>query len=78
MSRHLALDRVTNGSGLIRDRHWNGEGGMAQLRTVKEPRQALATFAETIALLMKVRNLLRVSECSSDFLSATISQRTAM
>ena len=44
--------------GLIRERLWNGEGGMHQLLTVKEPKQSLATFEETIQLLMKVRMLL--------------------
>lgn len=41
--------------GLIRERLWHGEGGLQQLRTVKEPRQALATFEETIKMLMRVR-----------------------
>ncbi|KAH9943177.1 PLC-like phosphodiesterase [Epithele typhae] len=51
-----SLDRVTDGSGLIREKLWYGEGGMHQLRTVKEPKQALATFEETIKLLMKPEN----------------------
>lgn len=40
--------------GLIREKLWHGEGGMHTLRTVKEPKQSLATFEETINLLMKV------------------------
>lgn len=40
--------------GLIRERLWYGEGGLQQLRTVKEPKQALATFEDTIELLMRV------------------------
>jgi hypothetical protein len=32
---------------------------MEHVRTVKEPKQAIPTFAETIALLMLVRTLLR-------------------
>lgn len=33
---------------------WYGEGGMEHVRTLKEPRQAIPTFAQTIELLMKV------------------------
>lgn len=33
---------------------WCGEGGMEHVRTLKEPRQAIPTFAQTIELLMKV------------------------
>ena len=35
---------------------WYGEGGIEHVRTLKEPRQAIPTFAETIELLMKVRD----------------------
>lgn len=41
--------------GNIRDRNWYGPDGMEHLRTTKEPKQAIPTFAETVALLMKVR-----------------------
>ncbi|KAI0722667.1 PLC-like phosphodiesterase [Earliella scabrosa] len=51
-----SVDRVTDGTGRIRERLWYGEGGMHQLRTVKEPRQSLATFEETVQLLMKPEN----------------------
>jgi len=40
--------------GLIRERNWHGEGGMQHIRTKKEPKQPIPTFAETVALLMKV------------------------
>ena len=49
-----ALDRTTNGKGLIREQNWHGENGMEHLRTVKKPEQSIPTFAETVALLMKV------------------------
>ncbi|KAI9000731.1 PLC-like phosphodiesterase [Trametes punicea] len=51
-----SVDRVTDGTGLIRERLWYGEGGLKQLRTVKEPRQSLATFEETVKLLMRPEN----------------------
>ncbi|KAH9899561.1 PLC-like phosphodiesterase [Cubamyces lactineus] len=51
-----SVDRVTDGTGLIRERLWHGEGGLQQLRTVKEPKQPLATFEETINLLMRPEN----------------------
>ncbi|KAJ3889594.1 PLC-like phosphodiesterase [Lentinula edodes] len=47
------LSRTTNSTGAIKDRTWYGENGMEHVRTVKEPRQAIPTFAETITLLMK-------------------------
>ncbi|KAG6336489.1 hypothetical protein ID866_2603, partial [Astraeus odoratus] len=51
-----ALERTTGSKGLIRERNWYGEDGMEHLRTIKEPRQAIPTFSETIALLMKPEN----------------------
>ena len=33
---------------------WHDEGGIEHVRTLKEPRQAIPTFAQTIELLMKV------------------------
>jgi glycerophosphoryl diester phosphodiesterase len=51
-----ALDRTTGSKGLIRERNWYGEDGMERLRTIKEPRQAIPTFVDTIALLMKPEN----------------------
>ena len=47
--------------GLIRERNWYGEDGMEHLRTVKKPEQAIPTFEQTIALLMKVRQNLATS-----------------
>ncbi|KAI0921195.1 hypothetical protein AcW2_006246 [Taiwanofungus camphoratus] len=51
-----SLDRTTDGKGLIRERLWYGADGMEQLRTIKEPKQSIPTFAETVALLMKPEN----------------------
>jgi len=51
-----ALDRTTDSKGLIRERAWHGDDGMQHLRTKKEPKQPIPTFAETIALLMKPEN----------------------
>ncbi|KAF9238781.1 PLC-like phosphodiesterase [Melanogaster broomeanus] len=51
-----ALDRTTGSKGLIRERNWYGEDGMEHLLTIKEPRQSIPTFAETVALLMKPEN----------------------
>ncbi|OBZ70078.1 Phosphatidylglycerol phospholipase C [Grifola frondosa] len=51
-----SLDRTTDGSGLIREKIWYGADGMEHLRTVKEPKQAIPTFAQTVELLMKPEN----------------------
>ncbi|KAI0677253.1 PLC-like phosphodiesterase [Trametes maxima] len=51
-----SVNRVTDGTGLIRERSWHGEGGLQQLRTVKEPKQSLATLEETVKLLMRPEN----------------------
>ncbi|KIM63708.1 hypothetical protein SCLCIDRAFT_738316 [Scleroderma citrinum Foug A] len=51
-----ALERTTGSEGLIRERNWHGPDGMEHLRTIKEPRQPIPTFAETITLLMKPEN----------------------
>ena len=40
--------------GYIRERTWYGPNGIKHIRTVKEPKQAIPTFLETIDLLMKV------------------------
>ena len=40
--------------GQIKERNWYGEDGIEHVRTIKEPKQAIPTFAETIELLMKV------------------------
>ncbi|KAG2042152.1 PLC-like phosphodiesterase [Suillus americanus] len=51
------LERTTGSKGcLIRERHWYGENGMENLRTVKQPQQCIPTFVQTIALLMKPEN----------------------
>ena len=53
--RHVPLRLTTNlFSGLIREQYWYGSEGMEHLRTVKEPKQSIPTFAETVELLMKV------------------------
>ena len=40
--------------GHIKERTWYGDDGMQHVRTIKKPIQSIPTFAETIALLMKV------------------------
>ncbi|KAI0722665.1 PLC-like phosphodiesterase [Earliella scabrosa] len=50
------LQRTTNGKGKIREQRWYGPDGMEHLRTLAEPKQAIPTFAETVALLMKPEN----------------------
>jgi phosphatidylglycerol phospholipase C len=40
--------------GLIREKNWHGTGGMKHVRTIKEPKQPIPTFVETLDLLMKV------------------------
>ncbi|KAF9644499.1 PLC-like phosphodiesterase [Thelephora ganbajun] len=50
------LERTTDGKGVIREMKWYGEGGMEHARTLKEPHQAIPTFAQTIELLMKPEN----------------------
>ncbi|KAH7931333.1 PLC-like phosphodiesterase [Leucogyrophana mollusca] len=51
-----ALERTTGSKGLIRERNWYGDDGMDKLLTLKEPKQAIPTFAETVTLLMKPEN----------------------
>ncbi|KAH9482332.1 Phosphatidylglycerol phospholipase C [Psilocybe cubensis] len=51
-----ALERTTDSKGQIKERTWYGENGMQHVRTVKEPKQAIPTFAETVELLMKPEN----------------------
>ncbi|THH27820.1 hypothetical protein EUX98_g6356 [Antrodiella citrinella] len=51
-----SLDRTTDGKGLIKDQSWYGADGMEQVRTVKEPKQSIPTFAETVTLLMLPEN----------------------
>ncbi|KAK1220713.1 hypothetical protein PQX77_016539 [Marasmius sp. AFHP31] len=52
----IDLSRTTDSSGHIKERNWYGEEGMEHVRTTKEPKQSIPTFAETIALLMKPEN----------------------
>ncbi|TFK55430.1 PLC-like phosphodiesterase [Heliocybe sulcata] len=51
-----SLERTTDGHGLIREKYWYGPEGMENVRTKKEPKQAIPTFPETIELLMKPEN----------------------
>jgi len=51
-----SLGRTTDSTGLIRERTWHGKEGMEHIRTIKEPKQAIPTFAETVTLLMKPEN----------------------
>ncbi|KAF5371344.1 hypothetical protein D9758_004181 [Tetrapyrgos nigripes] len=41
----------------IKEKNWYGPDGMENVRTTKEPKQAIPTFAETVSLLMKPENL---------------------
>jgi len=50
------LGRTTDFAGQIKERNWFGKDGMQHVRTRKEPRQPIPTFAETIELLMKPEN----------------------
>ncbi|KAF4601277.1 hypothetical protein EYR38_005929 [Pleurotus pulmonarius] len=50
------LSRTTDSKGFIKDREWYGQDGMEHVRTVKEPKQSIPTFAETVALLMQPEN----------------------
>jgi len=50
------LSRTTDSTGLIKERDWYGEDGISKVRTVKEPKQAIPTFTETVALLMLPEN----------------------
>ncbi|KIY66698.1 PLC-like phosphodiesterase [Cylindrobasidium torrendii FP15055 ss-10] len=50
------LRRTTDSSGKIKERDWFGVDGMEHVRTVKEPVQAIPTFAETVMLLMQPAN----------------------
>jgi phosphatidylglycerol phospholipase C len=56
MSHDPDLARTTDSVGLIRERNWFGEDGMEHVRTIKEPKQPMPTFAEVIALLMLPEN----------------------
>ncbi|KAG8791059.1 hypothetical protein FRC12_010249 [Ceratobasidium sp. 428] len=49
-----SLGRTTDGRGLIREKKWVGD--MEHTRTVREPKQAIPTFAETVELLMRSEN----------------------
>ncbi|KII94631.1 hypothetical protein PLICRDRAFT_127699 [Plicaturopsis crispa FD-325 SS-3] len=51
-----ALGRTTNGQGAIKEKAWYGENGIQNVRTFKEPKQPIPTFAETVALLMLPEN----------------------
>ncbi|KAF9462014.1 PLC-like phosphodiesterase [Collybia nuda] len=51
-----ALERTTDSTGQIKERHWYGETGMQHVRTIKEPKQSIPTFAETVELLMRPEN----------------------
>ncbi|KAK7036749.1 hypothetical protein VNI00_011415 [Paramarasmius palmivorus] len=48
------LSRTIGVKGYIKDLPWYGPEGMEHLRTKKEPRQPIPTFAETVAFLMQV------------------------
>ena len=48
---------LLSSTGTIRERNWFGKDGMEHVRTVKEPKQTIPTFSQTVELLMKVRPL---------------------
>jgi len=50
------LSRTTDSTGAIRQRDWYGKDGMEHVRTVKEPKQAIPTFVQTVELLMRPEN----------------------
>lgn len=50
------LERTTDSTGQIKERAWYGEEGMQHIRTRKKPKQAIPTFVETVALLMRPEN----------------------
>ena len=50
------LSRTTDSTGLIRERNWAGDDGMQHCKTIKEPKQAIPTFAQTVELLMRPEN----------------------
>ncbi|KAL1747243.1 PLC-like phosphodiesterase [Schizophyllum fasciatum] len=52
-----SLNRTTDSTGLIRERNWYGADGIEHVRTKQEPVQAIPTFAETVALLMRPENM---------------------
>lgn len=56
MSHDPDLARTTDAVGLIKERNWFGEDGMEHCRTLKEPKQPMPTFAQTIELLMLPEN----------------------
>lgn len=64
--------------GLIRERSWYGEDGMQHLRTKKEPKQPIPTFAETVALLMRVSRLRLTAQVLTHALANFLSPRTNM
>ena len=49
-----SLERTTGTKAIIKESVWNGEKGIHTARTIKQPSQAIPTFAETVNLLMKV------------------------
>ncbi|THH18212.1 hypothetical protein EW146_g2729, partial [Bondarzewia mesenterica] len=56
---HVSIDDVVvmfHDPSLIREKNWHGEDGMEHVRTTKQPKQSIPTFAETVSLLMKPEN----------------------
>lgn len=56
--------------GHIKERNWYGEDGIEHVRTIKEPKQAIPTFAETVELLMKVSYTLCLPLHSTNLLNS--------
>ncbi|XP_006456842.1 hypothetical protein AGABI2DRAFT_154321 [Agaricus bisporus var. bisporus H97] len=56
MFHDSSLERTTDSTGKIKDRNWYGPQGMEHVRTIREPRQPIPTFTQTIELLMRPEN----------------------
>lgn len=65
-------------TGLIRETNWYGTDGMVHARTIKEPKQPIPTFIETLDLLMKVSAVYWISAFAYLSMISTNSQRTDM
>jgi len=50
------LSRTTDSQGQIKERDWYGPEGIEHVRTIKLPKQAIPTFAQTVELLMRPEN----------------------
>ena len=67
-------------AGEIKERVWFGQDGMEHVRTIKEPKQSIPTFAETVSLLMQVGIEHIIVRPFPDYFSSVVpsSQRISM